>query len=81
MHELRGEIKTNKNFHEVEPHFKIPPKLVWIETFHRNYIHFNIVSNPLFQRAIYGKKILYNWNPTKISMFFLHIKEALLISS
>lgn len=31
---------SKKTFHEVLPHLEFPPKLLWNEIFHRNFIEF-----------------------------------------
>ena len=40
---LRRDKDSKDFFHEVLPLVKIPPKLVWEEAFHRNFIGFHIV--------------------------------------
>jgi hypothetical protein len=36
----RREIDTKESFQEVGPHVRIPPKFLWIEPFHRNFVGF-----------------------------------------
>ena len=42
---LRRDKDSKDFFHEVLPLVKIPPKLVWEEAFHRNFIGFHRVHS------------------------------------
>ncbi len=66
---VRRDKDSNDFFHKVLPLVKIPPKLVWEEAFHRNFIGFHRVHS--FDLKGFVGKILIGIKSSKIPMNFL----------
>jgi hypothetical protein len=66
---LRRDKDSKDFFHEVLPLVKIPPKLVWEEAFHRNFIGFHRVHS--FDSKGFVGKIPIGMKSSKIPMNFL----------
>ena len=64
---LRRDKDSKDFFHEVESLVKIPPKLVWEEAFHRNFIGFHKVHS---SKGFVGKNPI-EIKSSKISINFL----------
>ena len=66
---LRRDKDSKDFFHEVLPLVKIPPKLIWEEAFHSNFIGFHRVYS--FDSKGFVGKIPIGIKSSKIPMNFL----------